>query len=76
MSKIINLLKNISPFNNRTEMPKPLYVIKVILFFWLCKFGSEVIGEAIVLAVHFACGKNPLEGEMFDPKTITLITYF
>ena len=76
MSKIINLFKNISPFNNRTEMPKPLYVIKVILFFWLCKFGSEVIGEAIVLAVHFACGKNPLEGEMFDPKTITLITYF
>ena len=76
MSKIINLIKNISPFNNRTEMPKLLYVIKVILFFWLCKFGSEIIGEAIVLAVHFACGKNPLQGEMFDPKTITLITYF
>ena len=76
MSKIINLFKNISPFNNRTEMLKPLYVIKVILFFWFCKFGSEVIGEAIVLAVHFACGKNPLQGEMFDPKTITMITYF
>lgn len=76
MSKIITFIRNISPFNNRTEMPKLLYVIKVILFFWLCKFGSEVIGEAIVLAVHFACGKNPLEGEMFDPQTITLITYF
>ena len=76
MSKIITFIKNISPFNNRTEMPKLLYVIKVILFFWLCKFGSEIIGEVIVVGVHFACGKNPLEGEMFAPQTITLITYF
>jgi hypothetical protein len=76
MSKLITLLKNISPFNNRTEMPKLLYVIKVILFFWFCKFGSEVIGEVIVIGVHFACGKNPLQGEMFDVKTITLMTYF
>ena len=76
MRKIINFIKNISPFNNRTEMPKLLYVIKVILFFWLCKFGSEVVGEVIVIGVHFACGKNPLEGEMFDARTITLMTYF
>lgn len=76
MSKIINFIKNISPFNNRTEMPKILYVIKVILFFWVCKFGSELIGEALVLGVHFASGLNPLKGEMFDAKTITLITYF
>lgn len=27
------------------------------------------------MAIHFACGKNPLEGEMFDENTITLITY-
>lgn len=76
MRKIIYFIKNISPFNNRTEMPKLLYVIKVILFFWLCKFGSEVVGEVIVIGVHFACGKNPLEGEMFDAQTITLMTYF
>ncbi len=76
MSKIINFIRNISPFNNLAEMPKILYVIKVILFFWLCKFGSELVGEVLVIAVHFACGKNPLQGEMFDPETITLITYF
>ena len=76
MSKIGNFIKNISPFNNRTEMPKILYVIKVILIFWVCKFGSELVGEVLVLAVHFACGKNPLEGELFDDKTITLMTYF
>ena len=76
MSKIGNFIKNISPFNNRTEMPTILYVIKVILIFWVCKFGSELVGEVLVLAVHFACGKNPLEGELFDDKTITLMTYF
>ena len=30
------LLKNISPFNNQTEMPTYLFVIKKILAFWLC----------------------------------------
>ena len=76
MQKILTFIKNISPFNNRTDMPKLLYVIKVILFFWFCKFGSELIGEVIAIGVHFACGKNPLKGEMFDTQTITLITYF
>lgn len=75
MSKIREFIRNISPFNNRTEMPKILYVIKVILIFYLFKFGSELVGEGLALAVHFACGMNPLEGEMFDDNTITLITY-
>lgn len=75
MSKIKEFIRNISPFNNRTEMPKILYVIKVILIFYLFKFGSELVGEGLALAVHFACGTNPLEGEMFDENTITLITY-
>lgn len=75
MSKIKVFIRNISPFNNRTEMPKILYVIKVILIFYLFKFGSELVGEGLALAVHFACGMNPLEGEMFDENTITLITY-
>lgn len=57
-------------------MPKILYIIKVILIFYVFKFGSELIGEAIAIAVHFACGKNPLQGELFDEKTIMLITYF
>lgn len=76
MSSIKSFIKDVSPFNNRTEMPKIIYVIKVILFFWVCKFGSEVVGEAFALAAHFACGKNPLQGEMFDPQTIMLISYF
>ncbi|MBO4863303.1 MAG: CPBP family intramembrane metalloprotease [Eubacterium sp.] len=76
MSKIKNSLKNISPLNNRTEMPVILYIIKVIIIFWFVKFGSELIGEAIVIGLHFACGKNPLKGEMFDGNTIMLISYY
>ena len=76
MSKIKNFFKNISPLNNRTEMPMILYIIKVIIIFWFVKFGSELIGEAIVIGLHFVCGKNPLQGEMFDPDTIMLISYF
>ena len=75
MSKIKEFIRNISPFNNRTEMPKILYVIKVILIFYLFKFGSELVGEGLALAVHFACGLNPLEGDTCDENTITLITY-
>ena len=75
MSKIKEFIKNISPFNNRTEMPKILYVIKVILIFYLFKFASELVGEGLALAIHFVCGKNPLKGELFDENTITLITY-
>ena len=76
MSKIKSFFKNISPLNNRTEMPMILYIIKVIIIFWFVKFGSELIGEAIVIGLHFICGKNPLKGEMFDPDTIMLITYY
>ena len=47
-------------------MPVILYIIKVIIIFWFVKFGSELIGEGVVIAIHFACGKNPLKGEMFD----------
>ena len=76
MRRIKELIKNISPFNNRTDMPKILYIIKVILIFWAFKFGAELVGEGLVIALHFACGKNPLKGEMFSNNTITLITYF
>ena len=53
-----------------------IYVIKIILAFFVCKFAGEIIAEGIVILIHFAVGKNPLKGEMFDPQTITLITYY
>lgn len=70
------LLKNISPFNNRTEMPVVLFVVKKALAFWLCYIAGLMIAETAVILLHFPFGKNMLVGEVFDAKTITLITYY
>lgn len=69
-------MKNILPINNRTEMPKALYILKIFLAFWFVKFAGEIVAEAAAIILHFACGKNPLAGEMFDTQTIMLITYY
>ena len=69
-------LKNILPFNNRTEMPKALFVVKKILAFWLCYIAGLFLAEGVVILVHFALGKNMLVGDVFDGQTITLITYY
>ena len=63
-------LKNISPFNNRTEMPMVIYVMKIILAFFVCKYAGEIIAEGVVILIHFAVGKNPLEGEVFAPRQL------
>ena len=70
------LLKNISPFNNRTDMPTGLFIIKKVLAFWLCYIAGLFIGEGIMILLHFALGKNMLVGETFDPQTITLMMYY
>lgn len=75
MSKICQLIKNISPLTNRTGMPVILYVIKVIIVFWFVKFTAELIGEGFAMAFLFACGKNPLNGEMLDNNAMVLLTY-
>lgn len=69
-------LKTISPFNNSTDMPVPLFIIKKILAFWVCYIAGLFIAEGLVILLHFALGKNMLVGEMFDAGTITLITYY
>ena len=76
MSKIKQFFKNISPLNNRTDMPGIIYIIKVFIIFWFVKTGAELIGEGVVIAVCFACGKNPLQGEMFSPNIMMLIMYY
>ena len=70
------LLKNISPFNNRTEMPTSVFIIKKILAFWLCYIAGLFMAEGAVIILHFALGKNMLVGDVFDGQTIALITYY
>lgn len=69
-------LKNILPFNNRTEMPTALFVVKKILAFWFCYIAGLFIAEGVIILLHFALGKNMLVGDVFDAQTITLITYY
>ena len=69
-------LKNINPFNNQTEMPTALFIVKKFLAFWVCYIAGLFIAEGIVILLHFACGKNMLVGDVFDAQTITLITYY
>lgn len=71
-----HFLKNISPFNNSTDMPVPLFIIKKILAFWVCYIAGLIIAEGLVILLHFALGKNMLVGEVFDAGMITLITYY
>lgn len=73
---MINFLKNILPFNNRSEMPTALFVIKKILAFWLCYIAGLFLAEGVIILLHFALGKNMLVGDVFDAQTITLITYY
>ncbi|CAK7017776.1 MAG: hypothetical protein ENTB_01481 [Enterocloster aldenensis] len=69
-------LKKVSPFNNSTDMPLSLFVIKKILAFWVCYIAGLLIAEWFVILLHFALGKNMLVGDVFDAGTITLITYY
>lgn len=71
-----NFLKNISPFNNRGDMPVLQFVIKKFLAFWLCYIVGIFVAEGIVILLHFVCGKNPFAGEGFDMQTMTLIKYY
>lgn len=70
------LLKNISPLNNRTEMPTLLFVVKKFLAFWVCYIAGLFLAEGAVILLHFSFGKNMLVGDVFEPKTITLIIYY
>lgn len=72
----MKFLKNILPFNNRTEMPTILFVIKKILAFWLCYILGLFVGEGVIILLHFACGKNMLVGDVFGTQIITLIAYY
>ena len=77
MSKLLEFIKNIIPFNNRTEMPKVLYVIKVVLTFYFLKVGTEILSGVFTVLIHFPFGMNPLKGEVFtDPAIVEAMCIF
>lgn len=70
------MLRNLSPFNNRTDMKPVLFSIKKILAFWFCYIAGLFIAEGVAILLHFALGKNMLTGDVFGDQTITLIIYY
>lgn len=61
---IKTFFKNISPFNNRQEMPAALYIIKKMLAFFLIYGAAMVAGEVIIIGLLCAMGYDPLSGVM------------
>ena len=58
------IILNLLPFNNRKEMSKLEYIIKMILAFLLIYFTSAVLGEAVIIGLLSAMGYDPLHGDM------------
>lgn len=69
-------LKNISPFNNRTDMPSVLLVLKKVFAFYLCYWSGIFLAEGLIIGGLFACGKNFLQGEMFSDDVMLLIKLY
>ena len=69
-------LKNISPFNNRTDMPAVLLVVKKLIVFAVCYWSGLLLAEGMIIGCFFACGKNFLQGEMFSDDIMMLIKLY
>lgn len=66
-------IKNISPFNNRTDMPAAMLVIKKLLAFILCFAAGTLLGNAVVIGAMIVGGKKFLQGETFTESTMELL---
>jgi hypothetical protein len=71
-----SFFKNISPFNNKTDMSPALLVLKKVFAFYLCYWTGILIAEGLVIGGLFAYGKNFLHGEMFSDDVMMLIKLY
>ena len=69
---ILNLL----PFNNRTEMSGPEYVIKKVLAFIMIFFVAGSLGEAVVIGLYIGMGYDPLHGVMPEGQIANLVPFY
>ena len=70
------IIKNLSPFNNKTDMSAAMLLVKKLLAFFLCYWVGLLIAEGVVIGVMFACGKNFMQGEMFSDTVMDLLKYY
>lgn len=74
--KAKEFFKNISPFNNRQDMPKALYIIKKALAFFLIYVLFVGIGEVIVIGITMAMGYDPFHGVLPSVDVVMLMKYY
>ena len=70
------IIKNLNPFNNKTDMSAAMLLVKKLLAFFLCYWAGLLIAEGVVIGVMFACGKNFMHGEMFSDTVMDLLKYY
>ena len=70
------IIKNLSPFNNKTDMSAAMLLVKKLLAFFLCYWVGLLIAEGVVIGVMFAYGKNFMQGEMFSDTVMDLLKYY
>lgn len=71
-----SIIHNLNPFNNETNMPAVLYIIKKYLAFILIYAVSALVGEGIIIGSLFALGYDPLQGIMPEGQLSELLPYF
>ncbi len=71
-----SIIKKLSPFNNRTDMPTAMFVVKKLLAFIVCYWAGLLLAEGLVIGVMLACGKNFMQGEMFSDSVMDLLKYY
>ncbi len=74
--KAKEFIKNISPFNNREEMPKALYIIKKALAFFFVYALFVGIGEVLIIGILSAMGYDPLHGVLPAGNVAMLLKYY
>lgn len=70
------ILKMISPFNGKEDMPIAIYILKKLLAFVLIFIFSMVLSEGIVIIAHYMMGYDVLNGEMLSIQAMTLMKYY
>lgn len=76
MKQVKKYVKMLSLFNNRTDLPAPMFICKKMLAFFLLYFAAGVLGEVVIIGGLTVLGYAPLHGGMPDGKTGALIPYY
>lgn len=74
MNKIVNLLKEINPFNSKDTNNEVLYLIKILLTTFIVYFISLIIGEVLIIGGSYLFGFNATDHQM--PQDVVLLCSF